>query len=93
MEAVVLNSVIAGKKEITTAEMDGEVVMMSLETGKYYNLGNMGTVIWRMIDNPVSVETIIRVLLEKYDVTREQCEAEVLAFLNAMSREGLLDIQ
>lgn len=93
MEAVVLNSMVAGKKEIATADMDGEVVMMSLETGKYYNLGSMGTIIWGMIENPVSVETIISKLLDTYDVTRQQCETEVLSFLNAMAKQGLLEIK
>lgn len=93
MDTIVLNSVIAGKKEIAIADMDGEVVMMSLETGKYYNLGSMGTIIWGMIENPVSVETIISKLLDKYEVTQQQCEAEVISFLNAMAKQGLLEIK
>ncbi len=91
MEDITLRSVVKAKEELVTADMDGETVMMSVASGKYYNLGKMGGVIWGMLKNPVSVEKLIVNLLEKYDVTRRQCEAEVLSFLNDTYKEGLLE--
>jgi hypothetical protein len=40
-----------------------------------------------------AVETVVAKLLEQYEVTREQCEAEVLAFLNEIKQEGLLEVR
>jgi hypothetical protein len=93
MNEITFQTVITAKKEIVAAAMDGDTVMMSVEAGKYYNLGKMGGVIWRMIAEPVSVETVIEKLLEQYEVTREQCETEVLSFLNGMNMEGLLEVR
>jgi hypothetical protein len=93
MSEITLQSIISAKKEIVAADMDGDTVMMSIEAGKYYNLGKMGGVIWGMIAEPVAVKTVVTKLLEQYEVTREQCEIEVLSFLNEMDREGLLEIQ
>jgi hypothetical protein len=92
MNELTLKSVISAKKEIVAANMDGDTVMMSIEAGKYYNLGKMGGVIWGMITEPVAVEMVVAKLLEKYEVTRKQCETEVLSFLGEMNREGLLEI-
>jgi len=85
-------SVIAQNAEIVTADMNGETVMMSIENGKYYNLGKMGSVIWALLEKPISVEALIEKLLEQYDVTREQCEAEVIAFLNDTAKDGLIKL-
>jgi hypothetical protein len=93
MNEITLQSVISAKKEIVAADMDGDTVMMSIEAGKYYNLGTTGGMIWKMLESPVSVAAVITKLLEQYEVTREQCEAEVLAFLNGIKQEGLLEVQ
>jgi hypothetical protein len=92
MEVITMDSVIARNAEIVTADMDGETVMMSVETGKYYNLGKTGSVIWSLLGEPLSVEALVGKLLDKYDVAREQCEKEALAFLAETYREGLIKI-
>lgn len=93
MKEITLQSVITGKKDIVAADMDGETVMMGIETGKYYNLGKMGGVIWAILEQPVSVAAVIEQLLEKYEVTRQQCEEEVIDFLKQIQKEGLLEIK
>lgn len=93
MKQITLQSVITGKKNIVAADMDGETVMMGIETGKYYNLGKMGGVIWALLEQPVSVDAVIEQLLEKYEVTRQQCEEEVIDFLKQIQKEGLVEIK
>lgn len=92
MEEITLNSKIARKSEIVTADMDGEIVMMHVETGNYFGLGNVGSVIWTMIENPLTVEEIITSLLDQYEIGKDQCEDEVLRFLNEMNTLNLLEV-
>jgi hypothetical protein len=93
MDHFSLHSVIAKNEEIVTADMDGETVMMSIEMGKYYSLGKTGSVIWSMIDTPLSIEELIEKLMGKYNAGREQCEKDVLSFLGEMLEEGIITIQ
>ena len=93
MGDITVHSIVSVNKEIVTAEMDGETVMMSVETGKYYNLGKTGSVIWGMLGKPIVVDSIIESLLEKYQVGREQCEVEVLAFFAHVHEEGLVKLE
>jgi hypothetical protein len=93
MDEINLQSIISAKKEIVAADMDGDTVMMSVAAGKYYNLGTTGGMIWKMLESPISVATLITKLLEQYEVTREQCETEVLSFLSEVKKEGLLEVQ
>jgi len=93
MDQIIKETIITRKEEIAFADMDGEIVMMNLEKGNYYNLGKTGSVVWNMLEKPISVETLIQDLLEKYYVTRQQCEEEVLFFLNELKKEGLIIIR
>lgn len=93
MAEITRQTIVARKNEIVAADMDGETVMMNIETGKYYNLGTTGGVIWSLLEQPIPVETLIEDLLAKYEVTRQQCEEDVMDFLNEINKEGLLSVQ
>jgi hypothetical protein len=93
MNEITLQSIISAKKEIVAADMDGDTVMMSVAAGKYYNLGTIGGVIWKMLESPISVANLITKLLEQYEVTQEQCETDVLSFFNRVNQEGLLEVR
>jgi hypothetical protein len=93
MKEVTLQSIVNRKRDIVTADMFGEVVMLNVEKGQYYNISVTGSAVWGIIDDPIPVDSVIEKVLEKYDVTKKQCEEEVLAFLNVMYEEGLVDVK
>ena len=80
--SVNLNSRVARSEEVLTSEVDGEVVMMSIEHGTYSGLDAIGSEIWGLLENPRRVSEICDRMMERYDVERGQCEKDVLAFLN-----------
>lgn len=90
MNYVNINSVVIRKEGIIASDMDGETVMMNIETGKYYNLGKTGGAIWNIVKDPIEVEEIIKKLMENYNVAKEQCEQDVVPFLQQMAEQGLL---
>ena len=90
---ITLQSIVRRRKEILAADLDGETVMMSVEAGKYYNLGEIGGAIWRRITESVVVEDLVAQLLEEYNVAQGQCESDTLAFLEKLKQEGLLEPQ
>ncbi|OAS17219.1 lasso peptide biosynthesis PqqD family chaperone [Paenibacillus oryzisoli] len=72
------------------SDMGGEKVMLSIENGKYYNLGSVGGIIWDMIQEPIQVEHLVHKLMGEYNVERSVCEGQVVAFLEHMAKEGLI---
>ena len=87
-EKTVLNR----KAEIVTANMDGETVMMCIETGKYYNLGTIGGKIWALLETEKTFSQLVDCLTEEYDVERARCETETETFLRELAEQGLLMI-
>ncbi|MBK6972772.1 MAG: PqqD family protein [Sterolibacteriaceae bacterium] len=70
----------------------GEVVILGLKDGMYFEVNEVGARIWQMIQEPRTVTSVIAALLDEYDVTSEQCEADVLSIAGEMIRRGLAEI-
>jgi hypothetical protein len=87
-----LDTVIAQVEGLVSSDVEGEVVMMSVESGMYYGLDSVGSRIWQLIKEPRSVSKVRDILVEEYDVEREVCERDVLDFVAEMHTEGIVRI-
>ncbi|KLV25971.1 PqqD family protein [Niallia circulans] len=75
------------------SDMNGEKVMLSIANSKYYNLGHIGGDIWELIKEPISIDRVVAILMEKYEVTQRKCEQHVCSFLETLKEEGLITIK
>ena len=75
---------------IETAEMDDEVGMLNIDTGKYYVLDAVGRDIWDSLEDPISFEQLVDRLLTIYDVDRKTCEKDTLEFVNDLLENSLI---
>ena len=90
MREITLDATVVRAEDIMASPVDKELVMMSLERGMYYSLDPIGADIWERLAQPVAVADLCSQLMQKYEVDRETCEADVLAVLNDMAADGLL---
>lgn len=84
------NNVITQNQGNIISNMDGELVMLSIEKGNYYNLGVLGGEIWSLIEKPIKISDLLDKLISQYDVSQQECEEEVLSFLSDLYNEGLI---
>lgn len=75
---------------VLTAEIDGELLMMSIEHGRYFNLNAVATRIWDLLAAPVSVEELVGTLIAEYDVTPVGAHEAVERFLQDLRERSLL---
>lgn len=87
-----LESTISQIDDIVASDIEDEKVMMSIEKGEYFGLEPIGSRIWEMVESPVKVSAIIDALLGQYDVDRETCQQDVLAFLVELDEAGIIQI-
>lgn len=90
-EEISLDSRIQRSSEPMQAQLDDELVMMSVERGSYYGLDPVGSKIWELLEEPMTVRELIDQLMEIYDVDAATCEKETLEFLASMQEEQLLE--
>jgi hypothetical protein len=74
------------------SNMDGDTIMLSINNGKYYNLGKVGGEIWERINEPITIAELVTFLISEYDVERSVCEEEVIGFLDMLLKEDLIEI-
>jgi hypothetical protein len=85
-------SIIVRNDEPITVEVDGSVVMMSIEKSMYYGLEGVGGRIWQMAERPRSVAEICVELAVEYDVEPEVCLRDVCDFVEQLMRADLIRI-
>jgi coenzyme PQQ synthesis protein D (PqqD) len=75
---------------VITTEVDGDVVMMSIERGLYFGLDDIGSDIWRRLETPRSFEELADELTASYDGDRSQIIDDLRQLLTAMIARGVL---
>lgn len=77
-------------ESLLAAPIGSDTAMLDMDSGKYFVLQEVATFIWERLAQPATAEGLCAELRERYDVTAEQCRADVLAFLQKAHDKGLL---
>jgi len=88
-----LDTVVKRSQGLVSNDMDGETVLLSVESGRYYGMDAVGTRIWDLIEQPRVVAALCDVLQEEFDVEREQCRRDVLSYLDELRAERLIEVE
>ncbi|MCD0486920.1 PqqD family peptide modification chaperone [Pedobacter sp. MC2016-14] len=70
--------------------VDGELVMMNINTGLYLSINETGKAIWEILTKPASVNLIINEIGKIYNVSPEQCEADVISFIADLTNRKVI---
>ncbi|OAB46214.1 lasso peptide biosynthesis PqqD family chaperone [Paenibacillus glacialis] len=93
IELIGTDDLVVQSEGFLVSEMDGEKVMLSIENGKYYNLGQIGGRIWELVTSPLSTTGIVEQLMMEYEIEHDVCEQQVYTFLHQLAAEGLIQVR
>lgn len=93
MDSITLATQIRRADEVVEAEIDGQVVMMSIEQGDYYGLDETGSRIWALLQDAMDVKTLCHKLMAEYEVEESQCLDDVRLFLADMAKHNIVTLQ
>ncbi len=94
MERMVsMNSSVVATSEQASSDLKGEAVILNLKSGAYYGLNAVGSSIWNLLQEPRTVSEIRDTLLAEYEVDPKQCDRELLALLQQLEAEGLIEVK
>jgi len=71
-------------------ELDGESVLLNLDSEMYYGLDAVGTRIWTRVAESDSIQAALLQLQAEYDVAPDQLAADVHTLLDNLVQRGLL---
>ena len=84
-------NVVCRTAKCSSCQVDDETVLMSPETGFYYELTPVASKIWELLSAPISIRKMLDLLLDEYEVDEEQCRGETTEFLTELAKEGLIE--
>lgn len=88
-----LDSVVHRNESSLSAEIDNEMVIMSINQGNYYGLDTIGADIWRRLEKQVQVSELCDALTKEYDADANTIQRDVIALLQRLAAEGLLEVK
>lgn len=71
-------------------EIDSDVVVLDGRDATYLTLNGSGALLWRMLAANTTRAEMVGALLDAYDVEESTAAADTDAFLEALTRQGLL---
>ena len=75
-------------------EVDGEFVLISVETTHYYSLNSSGSVVWRiLLEGPQTADSIAGALAVHHGLEHLEVSAQVETLLEHLRTEGLLRVE
>jgi hypothetical protein len=79
-------------EQVKWQEIEGEGILVNLETGYYFSLNPVGLFIWSHCDGQQTCRQIAAGLVEHFDVDEVTAYRDVESFLAQMDAEGLLRV-
>ncbi len=80
---------IAINESVVCAELDGEAVLLNVETGIYFGLDSIGARIWALLVDGAGQAEILDRLLAEYDVEPAELRSDLSEFLSRLAAKGL----
>jgi hypothetical protein len=87
-----VRSVLLCNESVVCAELDGEAVLLNVESGLYFGMDAVGTQIWGLLTQGATEEEITARILEEYEATPEQVRADLIEFLGLLQEKGLITV-
>lgn len=88
-----LKTIVVASKDNVSCSLDAEAAILHMRSGVYYGLDPVGARIWKLLEQPKSVEDLRTAILNEYDVEPSRCESDLLSLLEKLRTEGLIEIR
>jgi len=89
---ITLSSMVQAVPDQVAANLAEEVVILNLTDGVYYGLNPVGARIWNLIQTPRTVQAVLDILVQEYEVEPHRCQQDLLKLLQELAVKGLITV-
>lgn len=76
-------------ENVLSTEVDGQTVLLEMETGQYFALDYIGTHIWMLLEKGEELSSIKLQLSHEFEVPLEQVDQDTELFIDHLISQGL----
>lgn len=77
---------------VISRDLEGETVMLNLDTGIYFGLDPVGTVIWKHLQDAAPLREVRDRIVTEFDVTADVATGDLLRLAEQLVARGLVRI-
>lgn len=88
-----LHTIVVATSEQVSCPLGEESAILNLKNSVYYGMNPVGARVWDLLKQPKSVTELRNALLEEFEVDEVRCGGDLLALLETMRSEGLIEIR
>jgi len=88
-----LNQKTTFAETVFAQEVDGEMVLLDMESENYFGLDEVGTSIWQAMQDKETLKEVLEALLEQYEVEAEVLERDLSDFVDKLVESGLVKVE
>jgi len=88
-----INQKITFADTVFAQEVDGEMVLLDMNSENYFGLDEVGTAIWQAMQENGVLQEVYNTLLEQYDVEEEVLQKDLLDFVEKLVESGLVEVE
>jgi hypothetical protein len=78
------------KNDVLWKEMDGTVTVLSLATGDFFELNQVGGTVWKLIAEGHNPEEIAHLMKKNYNAPLERIRKDTNLFIDDMLSKGII---
>jgi len=93
MADVSLASIAHVSEDVIVRELEGEAVLLNLESGIYFGLDAVGARIWHLIEQYGALSAVLDQIVSEFDVDTSQAERDLIDLVRQLSSRGLVDME
>ena len=84
------HSVVTPHPDVQCSVLDGEAVLLNLETGAYFTLNRVGTISWELFNGERTLTHVHAAICERFEVSEEVARQDLLSLVKHLDQEGLI---
>jgi len=76
--------------DVVFRDLEGEAVILDLSSGTYFGLNEVGTRVWRLVDEGHSTSRIVEIVSSEYEADRDTIERDVARLIDDLHSRRLI---
>ena len=88
-----LNQKVTFADTVFAQEVDGEMVLLDMQSENYFRLDEVGTVIWQAMQENANLSDVLAFLQDQYDINEEILKKDLLMFISSLDKSGLVKVE
>lgn len=76
--------------EVMSCDIGGERVLLHLDDNTYFTVNATASALWLALAEPKNLSGLVDVIVEEFDVSPEECRADIALLLEQMKQAGII---